>query len=405
MLFRKRKTAMPAHFVSIGAGENQVPLITEAVRLGYHIIAVDRNPLAPGAALSNLKIIESVDNHTEIFRHLQETLIYGEVAGVLTRSYGNAVKTACYIAERIGKPLVPFQRIDDFINKRRMKSVLTRAGIPTPEFLAIEQGTSHRKIARLGFPLVVKPVTGHAKKDVRLVSNQRELEQALEGRKSRGTRFIVERFSEGSEIIAAGIVFRGTYHLASISDKTLSPAPYFVDIMHTSPSRFEHLHDRITALGQRIAEEFEIAVSPLIMEIMVADDGELSLVEAVPEFGGEFIPDLLIPESTGYRFIRETIKAATNTGFTPPSPRTKKAVVVRYITGTPGRLVSFNGKPRRMNGLVSWKMFKQEGSEIRGVTATNHDRVGVVITRGRSHQAAIDAAERAVAELKITIEN
>ena len=35
---------------------------------------------------------------------------------------------------------------------------------------------------------------------------------------------------------------------------------------------------------------------------------------------------------------------------------------------------------------------------------SNHDRIGVVITRGRSHQAAIDAAERAVAELKITIE-
>ncbi len=404
MFFKKRKNAAPAHFVSIGAGENQVPLIAEAVGLGYRIIAVDRNPLAPGASLSNLTIIESVENHIEIFRHLQEPLIYGEIAGVLTKSYGNAVKTACYIAERINKPLVPFKRIDDFINKKKMKAVLDRAGIATPKFLAVEQGTSRKRIARLGFPLVVKPVTGHAKKDVRLVANQRELEQALAGRKSKGNRFTVERFSEGSEIIAAGIVFRGTFHLASLSDKTLSPAPYFVDVMHMSPSRFEHLHDRITALGQRIAEEFEIAVSPLIMEIIVGADGGLSLIEAVPEFGGEFIPDILIPESTGYRFIRETIRAATNTGFTPPSWRAKKAVVVRYITGGSGRLVSFNHRPRRVPGLVTWKMFKREGAEIRGVAATNHDRVGVVITRGRTHQAALDAAERAIEGLKITIE-
>ncbi len=404
MFFKRRKTAAPAHFVSIGAGENQVSLIAEAARLGYHIISVDRNPLAPGAALSNLKIIESVDNHLEIFRHLQETLLYGEIAGVLTKSYGSAVKTACYIAERVDKPLIPFERIDDFINKKKMKAVLVRAGIGTSEFLAVEQGTSRKKIARLGFPLVVKPVTGHAKKDVRLVANQRELEQALEGRKSRGHRFIVERFSEGSEIIAAGIVFRGTYHLASLSDKTLSPAPYFVDVMHISPSRFEHLRDRITALGQRIAEEFEILVSPLIMEIIVDADGGLSLIEAVPEFGGEFIPDLLIPESTGYGFVRETIKAATNTGFTPPPRRVRKAVVVRYITGMSGRLVSYNHRPRRVPGLVAWKMFKREGAELRAVAATNHDRIGVVITRGRTHQAALDASGRAVEALKITME-
>lgn len=404
MFFQKRKQPPRAHFVSIGAGENQVPLIAEAVRLGYHVITIDRNPLAPGGSLGNLKIIESVENHTEIFRHLQEPLIYGDIAGVLTKSYGNAVRTACYIAERIGRPLVPFSRVDDFINKKRMKAVLSRAGVNTPEFLAIEQGSPRRKASRLGFPLVVKPVTGHAKKDVRLVANQRELDAALSGKKGKGNRFIIERYSEGSELIAAGIVFRGTFHLASLSDKTLSPAPYFVDIMHSSPSRFEHLHDRITAMGQRIAEEFEVNVSPLIMEIIVGADDELSLIEAVPEFGGEFIPEMLIPESTGYRFIRETIRAATNTNFTPPSFHAKRAVVVRYITGINGRLLSFNRGPRGVPGLVAWKMFRQEGAELPGTTTTNHDRLGVVITRGRNHQAALDAAERAIAELNIQVE-
>lgn len=404
MFFRKRKRPTRPHFVSIGAGENQVPLITEASRLGFHVITVDRNPLAPGGKLGNLKIIESIENHAEIYRHLQEALIYGDMAGVLTKSYGSAVRTACYIAERTGRPLVPFRRVDDFIDKKRMKAVLSRAGIDTPEFMTIERGLPRKKADRLGYPLVVKPVTGHAKKDVRLVANQRELEAALEGKKGNGSEFIIERYSEGSELIAAGIVFRGTFHLASLSDKTLSPAPFFVDIMHSTPSRFEHLHDRITTLGQRIADEFEVNVSPLIMEIIVGQGGELSLIETVPEFGGEFIPDLLIPESTGYRFIHETIRAATNTGFRPPSFRAKRAVVVRYITGLKGRLLSFNRRPRNVPGLVAWKMFRQEGAELPEKAATNHDRVGVVIARGRNREAALEAAERAIGELDIRLQ-
>ncbi len=95
----------------------------------------------------------------------------------------------------------------------------------------------------------------------------------------------------------------------------ISRPPFFVDLAHISPSRTSTLRDQIAAMGQKVADCFEIITSPLIMEIRIAPDGRLFLIEAVPEFGGEFIPDILIPSRRGYNFIAETIKAAAGLDF------------------------------------------------------------------------------------------
>ena len=48
------------------------------------------------------------------------------------------------------------------------------------------------------------------------------------------------------------------------------------------------------------------------MELIVAENKEIFIIEAGPEFGGEFLSDILIPERTGYNIIRESIKAVIN---------------------------------------------------------------------------------------------
>lgn len=403
MTGKQKKSTPLSIFVSIGAGRNQVPLIREAKKLGYYLVGVDRDPRAEGIPLCDIKIHESIDNYREIYKKLQEVQIYGDIAGILSRSHGKAVKSACYLADRFNLPLMPFRRVEDFINKKRMKTLFLRRGIPSPGYRVITAPADGSEESGLEYPFVVKPVTGHAKTGVRLIRNRAELRRHLKSRSPDESGIIAERFIAGDELIAAGIVHQGRYYLVSISDKAITPPPHFVDLAHTAPSRRVDLWKRLSGMGQRVAEAFDIFTSPLIMEVIITPGDGLFLIEAVPEFGGEFIPDLLVPLSTGYNFISEAIKAVSGGGFSPPpEKKVTRHVAVRYITGRPGRIISCVTPRRRSPDIRHLELFKPVGSPV-SAPATNHDRIGVVVATGRSRQSALAAAEKAVAGLHIVI--
>ncbi|HPB81761.1 MAG TPA: ATP-grasp domain-containing protein [Spirochaetota bacterium] len=405
MIFlNKWKKDLKPVFVSVGAGIHQLKLIQEARKLGFLVVGVDANLQAPGMNSCHLKIQESVTNYEEIYVSLQETLMISNVKCVLSKSYGEAVKTACYLGERFNIPLVPFSRIDDFIHKELMKAVFTANDIPTPAYRIIDT-KSLRSLHSSKFPLVIKPPVGHAKKNVKLIQDFAGLQNFFSGNISRNSRFLLEEYIEGDEIIAAGIVHNGTYHLADISDKITSLPPYFVDIIHISPSKYFHLREKIIEIGQMITDAFDISSSPLIMELRITADENLYCIEAVPEFGGEYLPDILIPERTGYNFIHETINAVTGGNFIPPNAKSsRKAIAVRFITGRKGTISTFkDGSSPRSTGLIFEKMFKNPGDPV-SAPVTNHDRIGVVITRGKTREDAIDNAEYAIEEKQIMIQ-
>ncbi len=401
-LWKKSSSGGPHFLVSIGAGINQMPLIKEAKALGFSVIGVDMNPAAPGFLHCDIRIIESIENFKEIFIKLKEFIVAGDITAVLSKSYGTAIKCAAYLAEQFNCTLLPFRRVDDFLQKERMKEVFSESGIPSPRFHIITDRKKLRFLEEFSFPLIVKPATGHAKKGVKLVNSRKELEDHLNVIDSGPV--IIEEFIEGDEIIAAGLIHRGRYHLVEMTDKVLSPPPYFVDLMHLAPSRHFSRSREVREIGQKIADAFDIVTSPLIMEIKVHPEKGLSLIEAVPEFGGEFIPDFVIPKRTAYNFIAETIRAAAGKDFKLPQAGTKKKnIAVKYITGRNGIFTSFNPiKYEEIHGLLFYRIFKDVGSHI-NPPETNHDRIGVVITEGKSIREAVDACDFAIEKLSIKI--
>lgn len=401
ILKKNEKNAKPV-FVSIGSGIHQLKLIEEARNLGFLVVGVDANPQAPGMSLCHLKIQESVTNYENIYIALQETLMVSNVKCVLSKSFGEAVKTACYLAEKFNISLLPFNKIDYFIHKEIMKAVFAANKIPTPEYHIVDS-KAFRTVHTGSFPLVAKPLVGHGKKDVERIEDISGLQNYFSGINTNRDRFLLEEYIEGDEIIAAGIIHNGVYHLADISDKITSLPPYFIDIIHISPSKYFHLKEKIIEIGQMITDAFEITSSPMIMELRITSDERIYCIEAVPEFGGEYLPDILIPERTGYNFIRETINAVSGGNFTPPHAQaSKNSVVVRYITGRDGTLHSVNNNGKHTGNLIFCKMFKNPGDAVTR-PATNHDRIGVVITRGKTREDAIDNAEYEVERKQIMI--
>lgn len=401
MILKRNKDRQPSLFISIGAGINQIPIILEAQKLGYQTIGVDKSTVAPGILKCDIRIQESIENYDEIYKKISELLLDGEIKGVLSKSFGPAIKTASYISERLKIPLIPFNRCDDFIDKRRMKKVFKENSILSPGF-SIIRSKDAKTSKKISYPAIIKPVTGHAKTGVKLLGSHFELDKYLNN-ESPQKDCIIENYVEGGEIIAVGIIHKGIYHLVEITDKITTPKPYFVDIMHVSPSRYIHLQDKVRSIGQSIVNAFEIVTSPLVMELVITKNEEIYVIEAAPEFGGEFISDILIPARTGYNVLRETIRAVADNKFTLPAKlNAKRGAVVKYITGNNGSLSSFNPVPQNMKGIIFSTIFKHIGSKIK-TPSTNHDRIGVIITAGKTVDEAKRIAETAERGLNIRI--
>ena len=86
------------------------------------------------------------------------------------------------------------------LNKAATKSLLERAGLPTPawEFLPAPPAASWRPSLKL--PLVLKPNTGGSSLNVQLIETRTELEQELGKASARGDELIIEQRISGPEI-------------------------------------------------------------------------------------------------------------------------------------------------------------------------------------------------------------
>lgn len=403
MLFRNRKNSMN-YFVSIGAGINQIPLILEAKHANFQVIGVDMNPSAPGFYHCDLKIQESIQDYENIYIKLRELLIDGRISAVMTKSFGDAIVTAGFLCEKFGLPFLPFEESRKFLNKRLTREQMAESGIRMPELLTYKPRSKSGGLKKDQFPVVVKPYAGHAKQNVLMIDTPEELDAFF--KTNSPADFIIEKYIRGDEIICAGIIHQGTYIHVAMSDKKTTPRPHFVDTMHIMPSRYSGLAEETVKTGQALAGIFNIHTSPVIMEFLVDREGHLYLIEAIPEFGGEFIPDIMIPASTGYNHIGSLISAVTGESFTKPSRRANHTpVVVKYITGTEGTLASFStDRVKTMENILFTRIFKHIGDRV-SAPVTNHDRIGVIVAKGKTVEAAISSAESAEREMNIRIRN
>src|SRR4030042_6417649 len=201
MLFKKKKIQQLYYFVSIGSGLNQIPLIQEAKKQGCHVIGVESSASAAGFYLCDLKIQESIENYNIIYKKLLELLVDGEIYGILSKSYGQAIITTSYLTEKFKIPFLPFAVSGSFVDKRKMKSIFAKHEIPTPDMISLTSRTKFEKIPADAYPIIIKPNIGHAKINVRMAGSADELNKVINRRERIDGDYILEKFVTGDEII------------------------------------------------------------------------------------------------------------------------------------------------------------------------------------------------------------
>ena len=395
----------------VGAGRHQRRAILRTRDLGHRVVAVDRNPEAPG--LEAADVSETVD-----FANLDRVAEVGrrhDVDGVLTVAADRAVPVVAAVAEELGLPGIGTDTARRMTHKLEMRDALARAGVPQPPFAGVRSDRDLDAVDKIGLPAVLKPVDSGGQRAVFRVESRSELERDLPEAvaESPSGQAMVEAFVEGVEMNGIVVARNGDPVLLTLSDRLRPPGIGFgVGWIHLYPPSIdgdqlerarEIAVDSVRALGLRDGIAFP--------QLIASPDGRIVVVEVAARIAGGQMADL-VRHAVGVDVVEVAVRQAL--GEEVPDelalPRFSQPLAIRFLTARPGPLPT--GRVTKIGaldpvlaseGVVQAETYLELGETIRPVRRDG-DRRGYVIAVADNPQDALARAEDAIGRLEVVVE-
>ena len=396
----------------VGAGRHQRRAIAQARALGLRVVAVDRNPDAPG--LAEADVAEVVD-----FSDVDAVIEVGRrhaVDGVLTISADRAVPVVAAVAEALGLPGIGTDTAYVMTQKIAMRRVLADAGVPQPEFAAVRNvHEGYAALERVGLPAVLKPADSGGQRGVFRLETADDLERHLHVAlgESPTEEAIIEAYVEGLELNGLVIVRDGEAFPLTLSDRLRPPGIGFgVGWIHVYPATIyaDQLEEAervavhaVRALGLRDGIAFP--------QLLATDDGRVLVIEVAARIPGGQMADLA-RHAVGVDLVEIALLQAL--GEEVPDevarPRFSQPLAIRFLTASPGPLptgtVTEIGSLEKVSafpGVVQADVYLSVGETIRPVQLDG-DRRGYVIAIADTNVEALERAEAAAQLVDVVVE-
>lgn len=393
----------------LGASALQVPAIKKAKELGYEIILVDYDENAVGFGLADVKLVVSTLDQEEVYR---QALIY-QPDVVITSTSDGPVRTAAYVNEKLGKqPDLAYEDSLCATIKSYMRDRLKEHQVPIPAYYAVKDFEEFMAaVEALSGACIVKPADNAGSRGVVLLDGTKqlsedELKNTYEYSKgnSRNGTVMVEEFMTGAEVSVEAMTVNEETTIITITDKYITPPPYFVEIAHCEPSRLpEEVQEQIRSVTLQAVKAIGLKNGPSHTEIKVTPDGP-KIVELAARLGGDFITSRLVPLSTGVDMVGASVLLATGAKV-DLEPKWQKGSAIHFIRGMEGRIKSITGvgAVSGMEGVEEVSVYKQTGDEVHGTKSSN-DRLGHIITVGNNAEEAMEIGTKALAMIGVEYE-
>ncbi len=397
----------------LGASALQVPAIKKAKELGYQIILVDYDENAVGFALADVKLVVSTLDQEEVYR---QALLY-EPDVVITSTSDGPVRTAAYVNEKLGKrPDLSYENSLCATIKSKMRDRLKEYGVPIPKYYTATDFESFSEaVDQLDGHCIVKPADNAGSRGVVLFDAAAYAEHLNETKNriyrysrgnSRNGTVMVEEYMQGPEVSVEIMVVEGEPHILAITDKYITPPPYFVELAHCEPSRLDtEIQGQIREVAAQAVRAVGIENAPAHVEIKVTKEGP-KIVELAARLGGDFITSRLVPLSTGIDMVGASVVLATGEkpGLTPTR---KQGAAIHFIHAEEeqeGVLAGITVPEAlyKAEGVEEIALYRKPGEAVRGTRSSN-DRLGHVITVGETPEEAMERGERILAQIGVEI--
>lgn len=394
---------MQKKMMILGAGPLQIPAIKKAKELGYQIISVDYDEHAPGFALADVQLLVSTLDQETVLREAQR--LQPDV--VITSISDGPVRTAAYVNEKLGKrPDLSYENAQCATIKSKMRDRLKECGVPIPKYFAVKNFDAFTKaVEALHEHCIVKPADNAGSRGVVLLEpgerRSRLLYQYSKGNSRNGT-VMVEEVMEGPEVSVETLVIEGEPHMITVTDKYITPPPYFVELAHCEPSILDGtVIEQIKAVAAQAIKAIGIENAPAHVEIKVTKDGP-KIVELAARLGGDYITSTLVPLSTGIDLVGASVLLAT--GEKPDLiPKRQQGAAIHFIhVEKEGILSEIIVPETEQESVEEIVLYKKPGEKVNGTRSSN-DRLGHVITTGATAQEAKALGENILAQIKVRV--
>ncbi|HET8872800.1 MAG TPA: hypothetical protein VFM83_03880 [Gaiellaceae bacterium] len=395
----------------VGAGRHQRRALRRVKELGARVVAVDRNPDAPG--FEHADAAEVVD-----FADVAAVAEVGSrhsVEGVMTFAADRAVPVVAGVADALRLPGIGTETAHLMTNKIAMRRRLADAGVPQPRFAALRHIREVRAAAEaVGFPAVLKPADSAGQRGLSLAASvddvQRHLHAALA--QSAEEEAILESYHPGLEVNGLLVARGGEVTVVTLSDRRRPAGVGFgVAVAHIYPSTlFGDALAEVERVGRSTIHALGLRDGIAYPQVIWGDDGVARLIEVAAR-----IPAGQMDSVARYGVGIDLIEIALRQALGEPvpdelvTPSVQQPLAISFLTAEPGplptgKLVRVDGldKVLAFPGVVEADLYFQAGETIRPVQVDG-DRRGYVIALGDTNLEAVERAEAAAKLLDVEV--
>jgi biotin carboxylase len=257
------------------------------------------------------------------------------------------VLTAARLRERFGVPGMTVDQVRGFRDKQLMKERVAAAGLRVPRSVRVTTATETREgAARLGYPLVLKPISGAGSADTYEVRSATELEAALAKMHHIGEASL-EEFIDGDEFTYDTVCINGKPAFANVAQYLPKPliarstewiSPVIVTV--------RELAQPALAAGIRLGEQVLGALGMgdgfTHMEWFRKPSGEVVFGEIGCRPGGAHLVDQM-NYTCDIDLFREWARAVCWNTFEAPTRRKYNAAIIFKRASGRGRITRIEG--------------------------------------------------------------
>ena len=372
------------------------------------MIAVDREPSAPGFRYSDRRAIVSTEDESAIERLAGAERVDGLIAPGIDWPVAIAARTA----ERLGlpHPISPETAMLS-TSKLRQRDRFAEAGVPQPEYEVCSGAAEAAEAAqRIGFPCVIKAPDRQGQRGLTLVGAADEVEEAVRIAldASRSATLLVEELVPGLEVTVNAFSSGGHFHPLTVTDRLTAALPAFgVTLTHVWPSELEPAQiGAVIEAAAAAARAVGIENGPSYTQVLVGPDGP-RVGELAARLGGGHDAELC-RVALGVDLNGAALSAAL--GEEVPSaalaPVAKVGgACVRFLVAPPGELREVAGVEEAFasEGIRGIRIYRRPGHRF-GEFRRGADRAGAVLAVGDSREEALACGARAESMIRFEVD-
>lgn len=398
----RSKSNLKKRILMVGAGSCQINGILRLKALGMEVVVADYATHSMGKTLADIPVLADAFDPVAILECGRSF----DVDAIITVGTDQPLLSVVKAAEALKLPRFINSKVAyEVTNKREMKEIFKRHGIPTVPFALIGPDFTADQLEHIQGPYVVKPLDSQGQRGIFLLETIDEIRSHFDKvlAFSREEVILVEAFYPNEEITVSGWVKDGLVIPLTITDRvTFEPEDHIgVCVSHEYPSKHQVQYGReILEITEHICRAFHIENGPIYFQMLVGSQG-VKVNEIACRLGGAY-EDVTIPWVTGVDVLDANIKGCLGLDvIIKPVSLGEKFFSTQLFFCHPGLIEvqtpieSLKSMPFILDAGYNFEV----GQKV-PITESASARAGFVIITGHSEEEVQDHIERVFDALK-----